>query len=94
VFAVSEGLLPENRQLSRLFDYVTLEAGLMVGGTLIVIGLLASIYALSAWRAASFGPLDPIRELRVVIPAATSLTLGCEIVLTSFFLSVLGLKRR
>jgi hypothetical protein len=41
-----------------------------------------------------FGPLDPDRMLRAVIPSAVCLILGCQIVLFSFFLSVLGLRRR
>jgi hypothetical protein len=32
--------------------------------------------------------------LRVVIPAASLLTLGFEVILSSFFLSVLGMRRR
>ncbi len=42
----------------------------------------------------SFGELDPQRSLRVIIPAVLSLMLGFQIVLSSFFLSVLGLGRR
>ncbi|MEK6303088.1 MAG: glycosyltransferase family 2 protein [Acidobacteriota bacterium] len=94
VFAISEGLLPEDPRLTRAFRIITLEVGLIVGLTLIVLGTLVSVYAFSAWRAVAFGPLEPVRELRFVIPAATSLTLGFQVVLTSFFLSVLGLKRR
>jgi hypothetical protein len=32
--------------------------------------------------------------LRLIVPAVVSLTLGCQIVLSSFFLSVLRLRRR
>jgi hypothetical protein len=32
--------------------------------------------------------------LRLIIPAVVSLTLGLQIVFSSFFLSVLGLRRR
>jgi len=41
-----------------------------------------------------FGPLDPIHVLRIAIPSATALTLGFEIILASFFFSVLGLNVR
>jgi len=94
IFGVTEGLLPADPKLEKAFKYVTLESGLIVGFTLFVSGLLLSIYALSAWGAHSFGSLDPTKELRLVIPAATAMMLGSEIVLSSFFLSVLGLKRR
>jgi hypothetical protein len=94
VFAVSEKLLPEDPRLNRMFRYVTLETGLLVGSVLLVVGLAASVYAFTGWRARGFGPLDPSRTLRLVIPAATALMLGLQIVLSSFFLSVLGLRRR
>jgi hypothetical protein len=94
IFAISEGLLPEDPRLNRVFRYVNLEAGLVVGATLLLAGLVTSVYTFSAWRAHSFGPLDATKSLRVIIPAVTALTLGCQIILSSFFLSILGLRRR
>lgn len=94
VFAITEGLLPADPRLDKLFRFITLEVGLIVGGVLVIIGLLGSIYAFSSWGVRSFGPLDPTKTLRIVIPASLSLALGCQIVLSSFFLSVLGLGRR
>ncbi|HVF50336.1 MAG TPA: glycosyltransferase family 2 protein [Pyrinomonadaceae bacterium] len=94
VFAISEGLLPEDARLQKLFRVVTLETGLIVGALLLLAGLAGSIYAYLYWDARSFGPLNPTLTLRFVIPSVTALTLGCQIVLSSFFLSVLGLRRK
>lgn len=94
IFGVTHGLLPPDPKLEKAFKYVTLESGLIVGITLFISGLLLSIYAVSDWGAHSFGSLDPTRVLRLVIPAVTAMILGSEIVLSSFFLSVLGLKQR
>jgi glycosyltransferase involved in cell wall biosynthesis len=94
VFAISEGLLPEDPRMTRLFRFITLEVGLVVGGVLMAIGLAATLYAVRVWGMHHFGPLDPTQILRVVIPAALSLTLGFQVILSSFFLSVLGLRRR
>ena len=94
IFGVTEGLLPEAPGLNRAFRYVTLESGLAAGIGLITCGLGASIYALGDWGGQAFGNLDPRQMLRVVIPGATALLLGFQVVLSSFFLSVLGLKRR
>jgi hypothetical protein len=93
VFGITEGLLPEDLRLNKLFKYLTLESGLLVGFTLFMAGLTLSVYAANDWGAHSFGPLEPTRVFRLVIPAVTAMTLGSEIVLSSFFLSVLGLKR-
>jgi len=94
IFAMNEGLLPADPLLTRMFRYITLEAGLVVGCLFILIGLMGSLHAVGVWGGQSYGPLDPSRTFRIVIPAATLLMLGCQIVLSSFFLSVLGLKRR
>ena len=94
VFAISEGLLPEDPQLNKVLRFINLEVGLVVGGVLLLTGLGGSVYALSTWGAHSFGLLDPSKVLRMVIPATTSFTLGFQIILSSFFLSVLGLRRR
>jgi glycosyltransferase involved in cell wall biosynthesis len=93
VFGITEGLLPEDPRLTRLFRHVTLETGLIAGGLLFAGGFGLSVYALSSWEAQSFGPLDPSRTLRLVIPAATLIMLGLQTILSSFFLSILGLKR-
>ena len=94
VFAISENLLPPDPRLNKLFQYVTLESGLVVGVIMVISGLLVSLSAVIYWRAHSFGPLDPARTLRLVIPAALLIQLGIQTVLSSFFLSVLGLRRR
>jgi hypothetical protein len=94
VFATTAGLLPEDPRINRLFQVITLEVGLAVGSVLLALGIGGSIYALSDWSARSFGPLDPTQTLRVIVPATLSLTLGSQIVLSSFFLSVLGMGRR
>ena len=94
VFAISEGLLPEDPRLNRAFRYITLETGLGVGALLIALGLGGSIFAVSGWAKESFGQLNADQMLRVVMPSVFALTLGVQIVCGSFFLSILGLRRR
>lgn len=93
IFAISEGLLPEDQKLNYVFRYINLEVGLIVGTILLVIGLAGAVYALGVWGLHLFGPLDTSKTMRIVIPSATSLALGFQIILSSFFLSILGLKR-
>ncbi|AFZ08985.1 glycosyl transferase family 2 [Oscillatoria nigro-viridis PCC 7112] len=94
IFAISEKFLPEDPKLNKIFRYVTLETGLIVGVTLILIGIVGSLLSLTIWNETAFGSLDPSKTLRLVIPSLTCLTVGLQIVFSSFFLSVLGLKRR
>jgi glycosyltransferase involved in cell wall biosynthesis len=93
VFAITEGLLPEDPRLKTLFNYIRLETGIVAGALLLAAGIGLSIYALSFWGAHSFGSLDPSQTLRLVIPAVTLIALGLQTVLSSFFLSILGLER-
>jgi glycosyltransferase involved in cell wall biosynthesis len=94
IYAVNEGLLPEDRRLNTLFRYVKLETGLVTGAALILAGSIGSLFAVGNWGARSFGELDPRVSMRIVVPAVLALTLGFQVVLSSFFLSVLGLRRR
>ena len=94
IYATTEGLLPEDPVLTRLYRYVTLEVGLLVGALLVVAGGCTWIIGLSYWKAHHFGPLDPDKVLRIAIPGLVSLTLGVQIVLSSFFTSVLAMRRR
>ena len=94
LFAISEGLHPPDAQLDRMFRYVTLETGLLAGALLTIAGLAGSIYAVSLWGSRHFGLLDYSHTMRVVIPAALLLTLGVQTIFASFFMSVLGLRRR
>jgi hypothetical protein len=93
-FATAEGLLPESRRQRAFHRLVSLEAGLALGLALAAAGLAGSIHAVLGWRAESFGPLDPSRGLREVIPSVLALVLGIQVILSSFFLSVLRLRRR
>ena len=93
-FAISEGLLPPDRTLDKLFQYITLEVGIAVGTLLTVAGLATAVYAVSTWGSQHFGPLDYAHTMRLVIPSALFLTLGAQTIFASFFMSVLGLRRR
>ena len=94
IFAMTEGLVPPDPHFEGLFRYINLEKGLVLGGVLMALGLLMSVYALTDWSGRFFGPMDPSSTFRLVIPAVLALILGCQVTLSSFFLSILGLARR
>jgi glycosyltransferase involved in cell wall biosynthesis len=94
-FAISEGLLPEDPRLTRLYRYVTLETGIVAGIALVIVGLVLAATAIGIWQTQDFGPIvDVPRTLRVVIVSSLAITLGVQTFFASFFLSVLGLGRR
>jgi len=94
VYAFNEKLLPEDIALERFMDLFTLESGVIAGGVLFGLGLLGAMYAVARWWIVGFGPLNPSVTLRLAIPSAGAMCLGGQVVLTSFFLSFLGLRRR
>ena len=94
IFATGEGLLPPDPKLFAAFDYIRLEMGLAVGGGMFLAGLAGGLAAVADWGSRGFGDLEASRTLRLVIPSVTLMILGAQGVMSSFFLSVLGLRRR
>jgi glycosyltransferase involved in cell wall biosynthesis len=93
-FAITEGLLPPDPVLDKMFRYITLEVGLGVGSLFVLAGVATSVTAVRLWDIQHFGPMDYAHTMRLVIPAALLLILGAQTIFSSFFLSVLGLRRR
>lgn len=93
-FAITEGLMPEDPRLNQLFKLVTLEKGLLVGSGALFVGVALLLAAVNQWRASDFGRLDYAHTMRWVIPGVTLTALGFQTILSSFFISVLGMRRR
>jgi glycosyltransferase involved in cell wall biosynthesis len=93
-FAMAEGLMPEDPRMMRLFNVVTLEKGLIGGVIALVVGLLLLLGAVNQWRMRGFGPLDYAVTMRWVVPGVTLTALAFQTIFSSFFISILGLKRR
>lgn len=92
-FAREEGFLPIKKDNKGMENTFTLELGLLIGFVLLLSGICISGYALYLWRKVDFGRLDYSRTLRIVIPGAALILLGVQTVFSSFFLSILKIKR-
>ena len=92
VFGIAEGLLPDDPKFSRSFKLFTLEKGLLLGLFALIAGVAMLARAMGIWKAAAYGPISFSENLRRIIPAVTAVVLGIQIISSSFFLSVLGLK--
>lgn len=93
-FGITEGLLPEDPRVTRFFDIVYLERGLVVSGGAVLLGLLLLGTAVVQWSEAGFGDLDYARTMRWVVPGVTLSALGFQTLLSSFLVSILGMSRR
>lgn len=92
-FATAEGLMPMTTRLKGWFALVDLEKGLLAGGLSMLFGLVLLGHAVLTWRSAGYGELDYSQTMRWVIPGVTLMAIGFQTVLSSLFLSVLGMQR-
>jgi glycosyltransferase involved in cell wall biosynthesis len=94
VFAIGEGLLPMDRKAQMVFKHATMERGLVIGGLSTITGIALIGVAGMSWVRESFGPLDYSSSMKFVVPGVTLAALGFQTVLASFFVSLLGLRRK
>jgi glycosyltransferase involved in cell wall biosynthesis len=93
VFAIAEGLLPDDPKLTRVFKVFTLEKGILLGLAVLLAGAVLLARSVWIWKQADYGILPSAEEnLRRLIPAATLVVLGIQTIFSSFFMSALGLK--
>ncbi len=92
VFAIAEGLLPDDPKLTRVFKIFTLEKGIILGLLVLLAGIVLLARSVWIWKQFGFGELSPEDNLRRLIPAATLVVLGIQTIFSSFFMSALGLK--
>jgi glycosyltransferase involved in cell wall biosynthesis len=93
-FGVSNGLLPHSKRFEKFLYYLKLERGIFIGLFFLLTGILFSVHALQIWKESGFGGLNPSEVFRIVIPASFSIIVGMQTILNSFFLSILGLKKK
>jgi glycosyltransferase involved in cell wall biosynthesis len=79
---------------NRFFALVDLKRTLVLGTTALVGGLVLLALAINEWRLADFGRLDYAKTMRLVIPGATLVALSVQTLLSSLFVSILGMRRR
>jgi glycosyltransferase involved in cell wall biosynthesis len=68
-----------------------LEHGLLLGGGIIAVGLVAAGYLVIAWARRGFGELA---EQQLAVVSAALIVIGVQVFFSSFLLSILGLRRR
>ena len=92
VYAGSEGFLPEEPKVQRLLEKLSLERGLLLGAAIGAAGLAGLIFSLLYWNGQKFSHLDYEHSLRLVIPSVSAQIVSCQVILGTFFLSILGIK--
>jgi glycosyltransferase involved in cell wall biosynthesis len=93
VYAGAEGFLPAEPRVQTLLGKLSLERGLLAGAAVGLAGLIGLIFSLIYWQSHSFGHLNYEHALRLMVPSVTALVLSCQVILGTFFLSILGIKQ-
>lgn len=93
-FAVTEGLLPPDRSLQQFFRFATLEVGLVISSMAVALGGGLLLFGVDEWRSVGSSTLNDSRSMRMAIPGFTLVFLGFQTILSSFFVSILGMNRK
>ena len=80
----------KDRLINILNKLIKLERGIFIGIIILILGLILNINILIEWINSGFGSLS---ELRTAVFAFTLVILGIQTIFSSFFLSILGLRR-
>jgi len=89
-YAVTEYFDKQDSFLTWFWRHFSLEKGLLVGGLVFLLGLGVDTYILFLWIARDFGPLY---EFRTALAAMVLVLLGAQTIFSSFFLSMLGIRK-
>jgi hypothetical protein len=90
VFSYAERFDRRSVSLRRVLKRVTLETGLLLGGTSFLMGFAGCAWVTWQWAASGFGELHQIRQ---VLFWSMWLFLGLQMIFAAFFLSMLGISR-
>ena len=93
VYAGSEGFLPNEPFVQRVLAKLSLERGIALGSIIGMAGLVGLVSSLTNWQGARFGQVNFEHALRLIVPSATALVVSSQLILGTFFLSLLGIKQ-
>jgi hypothetical protein len=89
----SSGLLPPDTFSLRIFNYLSLERGLIAGFLLLLTGIGLNFWLVQEWLGRGLGHLEVGHTMRYALWGLTATVLGVQTIFGSFFLSMLGMAR-
>jgi glycosyltransferase involved in cell wall biosynthesis len=93
-YVMQEGLYPRAAAKGLSLCHLNLESGLITGFAILLTGMIIAAYALFTWSQHGFGELVTERIARLAIPSSIAMSLGLEIILSSFLMGTLALGVR
>ena len=92
IYGARQGIVPPDPSTMAVLQALTIERGLVLALTLLVVGVAIGIYAVEQWGAENFGVISPQRTMRLIIPSATAILLAFQVGYGVFFLGFLGIR--
>lgn len=90
-YAISQGFIKSDSFTSFFQRGFSLEKGILLGAVVFLLGLAINVFIFIEWFSHNFGALYRIRES---ILAMTFLVIGLQTIFSSFFISLLFLKKK
>lgn len=90
-YGVVHGLLPPGRGVAGFIDSISLEAMLISGGLLFVLGASGLGYGVFTWAGVGFGPLNSPGLIRLLIVALTLMAAGLQLAVLAFLRGLLDI---
>lgn len=84
-------LKEKSPSFEKLFQYITIEKAIAIGGLIMILGATIFVFILVKWLNSG---LDELNEIKNSIMALTLLTVGTQTIFSSFMLSILGIKEK
>jgi glycosyltransferase involved in cell wall biosynthesis len=91
IYSITEHFEIEDGLIKFISNQFNLERGLLLGLLTFSFGLALYLYILAKWVFSGFGALE---EIRMGLLALTLTIIGVQTVFSSFFLSMLGIRKR
>jgi len=91
MMAVETGLHPPNSRFRLLRERRALEQCIVIGLSLVLVGVALGIIAARQWSLADFGSLQPALTIRFVICSVLFLLLGGQTLLAGFYFGLVNL---
>jgi glycosyltransferase involved in cell wall biosynthesis len=90
VYAFTGHFIERDMLVDKLFKWFNLERGIILGVILFLLGLAVNLAILYQWVTVGFGGQLRVRE---AVLAMTLIVIGVQTMFSSFFLSILGIRR-
>jgi glycosyltransferase involved in cell wall biosynthesis len=91
IYSLTEDFAQEDKVMTFFAKYFNLEKGIILGLLMFLTGFSLFLYIFIKWAMSGFGALE---EIRTGMLALTLTTIGIQTIFSSFFASMLSIKKR